>query len=84
VIGVETAHAIGGTHYINATGGEEFIFKDKFSELDMELGFIQSKLEPYNQNSKEFVIGLSILDVLFCNGKEKTLEMIKNYEIKWV
>ena len=50
----------------------------------MELGFIQPKLEPYNQNSKEFVIGLSILDVLFCNGKEKTLEMIKNYEIKWV
>lgn len=82
--GRETAHAIGGTHYINAPGGEEFIFKNKFSDLGMELGFIQPKLEPYNQNSKEFVIGLSILDVLFCNGKEKTLEMIKNYEIKWV
>jgi hypothetical protein len=82
--GRETAHSIGGTHYINAPGGEEFIFKNKFSDLGMELGFIQPKLEHYNQNSKEFVIGLSILDVLFCNGKEKTLEMIKKYEIKWV
>lgn len=82
--GRETAHAIGGTDYINAPGGEEFIFKDKFEELSMSLGFIQPKLTEYSQNSNNFVIGLSILDVLFCNGKDKTLQMIKNYDIKWV
>ena len=82
--GRETAYAIGGTHYINAPGGEEFIFKDGFSDLGMELGFIQPKLTQYDQKSNDFVIGLSILDVLLCNGKDKTLEMIKNYNIKWV
>ena len=82
--GRETANAIGGTHYINAPGGEEFILKDGFEKLNMKLGFIQPKLTSYNQNSEKFVIGLSILDALFCNGKDKTLEMIKNYTIKWM
>jgi 2-polyprenyl-3-methyl-5-hydroxy-6-metoxy-1,4-benzoquinol methylase len=81
--GRETANAIGATHYINAPGGEEFIFSDKFEEMGMKLGFIQPNLKKYEQNSKEFVIGLSILDVLFCNGKEKTLEMVKDYNVKW-
>jgi phospholipid N-methyltransferase len=81
--GRETANAIGGTHYINAPGGEEFIFNDKFEEMGMKLGFIQPNLKKYEQKSDEFVIGLSILDVLFCNGKEKTLEMVKDYSVKW-
>ena len=53
---------------IKAPTKEEFVkwFNNKFEEIGMKLGFIQPNLKKYEQNSREFVIGLSILDVLFC------------------
>lgn len=77
------AKEIGATHYINSPGGESFILPEKFTELDMKLGFIQPQLRQYDQLTKVFLPGLSIIDVLLFNGIEKTAEMISEYEIKW-
>ncbi len=77
------SNEIGATEYINSPGGESFIFPEKFSELNMKLGFIQPKLDPYHQGNLEFVAGLSICDVLLFNGFEKTSEMVSNYIIQW-
>ena len=77
------AKEIGATHYINSPGGESFILPEKFTEIDIKLGFIQPQLRQYNQLTKAFLPGLSIIDVLLFNGIEKTAEMISEYEIKW-
>lgn len=77
------AKEIKASHYINSPGGESFIFPEKFSEIDMKLGFIQPTLKPYNQSHSAFVSGLSIIDVLLFNGIEETAEMVSQYEIKW-
>ncbi len=77
------AHEIGATHYINSPGGESFIFPEKFSELNIKLGFIQPQLRQYNQLTKTFLPGLSIIDVLLFNGLEETSAMISEYNIEW-
>ena len=77
------AHELKASHYINSPGGESFIFPEPFTEIDMKLGFIQPNLKEYNQTTKSFIPGLSILDVLLFNGFEQTAELIKDYSIKW-
>src|SRR5690606_29828465 len=81
--GREVAKSLKASHYINSPGGESFIFPEAFESNKIKLGFLQPKLTPYNQQNKQFVPGLSIIDVLLFNGKEHTFEMIKNYQIKW-
>ena len=78
------AQELGAFSYINAPGGESFIFPESFSEVGMKLGFIQPRIAEYNQKSKCFVPGLSIIDLLMFNGFEGALSLIKNYEVKWV
>ena len=68
--------------YINAPGGESFILETTFN--NMKLGFIQPKLNPYNQLSNKWVSGLSILDVLFNIGLENTRNELNKYKIKFV
>lgn len=77
------AKEIGATHYINSPGGESFIFPEKFTDIDMKLGFIQPELKSYDQNNNQFIPGLSIIDVLLFNGIQETANQISNYEIKW-
>lgn len=77
------AKELKATHYVNSPGGESFIFPEKFSQIDMKLGFIQPKLTNYYQGNASFVSGLSIIDVLLFNGIEDTAELISKYDIKW-
>lgn len=81
--GREVSKAVGASSYINSPGGETFIFPEGFTECNIKLGFIQPKLEEYDQGESSFVPGLSILDVLLFNGREKAIEMVRNYTVKW-
>lgn len=81
--GFEVARAVKTTHYINSPGGESFIFPEKFESNGIKLGFIQPELKPYDQGNENFVPGLSIIDVLLFNGKEKTSNMLGQYKVKW-
>ncbi|MBR9859432.1 WbqC family protein [bacterium] len=80
---LEVSKVVGASHYINAPGGEEFILPQGFTEANLKLGFIQVDLQEYKQVGPTFIPGLSILDVLLCNGREATAEMVKSYSIKW-
>ena len=71
------------SHYINAPGGESFIFPEAFEANGIKLGFIQPELKSYDQNNHEFIPGLSVIDVLMFNGKEKIKDLIKKYKVKW-
>lgn len=81
--GREVAHKVNASEYVNSPGGEGFIFPDKFSSLGIKLGFIQPNLSEYWQGTTSFTPGLSIIDVLLFNGRERTAEMVSQYSIKW-
>lgn len=82
--GLHTCQARGASTYINAPGGETFYPKEAFKKAGVKLGFIQHKLSSYRQRNKEFIPGLSIIDVLMFNGVDKTSELINDYSVKWV
>lgn len=69
--------------YINSSGGEIFFPKEKFAQTNVKLGFIHNHLEKYDQRNDKFIPGLSILDVLMFNSREKTRELVESYSIKW-
>ena len=68
-------------NYINPIGGIELYDRSLFKLNGIELKFIKSNILEYNQYKFDFVPWLSILDVLFFNGKAKTKLMLKEYQL---
>ncbi len=68
-------------HYINAIGGQSLYQHQDFSDAGVKLSFLQPTIQTYSQFGSDFIAGLSILDVLMFNGKEKTAGMINNYKL---
>ena len=68
---------VGGKSYLSGTGGKKYQNEKKF--YDNRINLIYSSYEPvkYEQNTSTFFEGLSILDMLFNLGIEKSTEMIK-------
>jgi hypothetical protein len=64
------------TEYYNLPGGRELYSAQEFAEQNVALHFIQPKLEPYLQFTEQFQPGLSIVDVLMFNDRERVREMI--------
>jgi hypothetical protein len=81
--GLNFCKAFGGDIYINAPGGVELYSVDDYNDVGIKLGFIQHELTRYSQNTKNFIPGLSIIDVLMFNGFEKTSHLINDYWIDW-
>jgi hypothetical protein len=67
--------------YINASGGRDLYSADEFRTNGIHLKFIDSNLPNYWQFSREFVSGLSILDVLMFNSKETVKEFLNRYQL---
>jgi len=68
-------------HYINSPGGKELYDKKYFDKQGIKLSFIESKIAPYTQLSKEFVPYLSMIDILMNCSKEEIIKMLSNYEL---
>lgn len=71
----------GCEHYINSPGGKELYQKEYFDKQGIKLSFIESKITPYTQLSKEFVPYLSMIDILMNCSKEEIIKMLSNYEL---
>ena len=67
--------------YINPYSGYEIFDKQEFESKNIKLTFIKPILNPYVQRKGRFIPGLSIIDVLMWNGREKTVEMLNDYEL---
>ena len=67
--------------YTNLIGGKAIFGKQKFEKENIKLEFLNINIEPYNQGGKNFEHGLSIIDVLMFNSKERVNEFLDNYEI---
>ncbi len=69
------------TQYINPIGGIEIYTKELFENTGIELNFIKTNFIEYKQFKNEFIPGLSIIDVLMFNSKEKTKEMLVHFKL---
>jgi hypothetical protein len=54
--------------YINLPGGRELYQSEQFEQHGILLKFIDPKLTSYNQFKREFMSGLSIIDILMFNN----------------
>jgi WbqC-like protein family len=65
--------------YINPHGGYKIFNEKKYNDNGIDIRFIKSKLTPYKQSIRtEFHAGLSIIDVLMFNEKEKVNKLLIN------
>lgn len=78
---LEIARALGASEYVNPPGGKEIFEREKFRASDIDLKFLTGVPAEYDQGRKEFIPGLSILDVMMFNSKEKIREMLTSFEL---
>lgn len=67
--------------YINPSGGRELYNKRYFKQHGIDLHFIENSIQPYPQFNKEFIGGLSIIDVLMFNSKEEIKKKLNQYKL---
>lgn len=72
---------LGATHYINPSGGKGLYNKSYFKKNGIELCFMENNLKAYKQFNKDFINGLSIIDVLMFNDKGKVLNLLQNFQL---
>lgn len=67
--------------FVNAIGGRELYSKEIFEQNKINLRFLETKSYDYKQFNESFTPHLSIIDVLMHNGKDRTRELINNYNL---
>ena len=78
---LEISDTLQADEYVNPYGGFSIYNENEFSARKIELRFLKSRLTPYIQRRKGFVSGLSIVDVMMWNDKEKITEILQDYQI---
>jgi hypothetical protein len=78
---LEVCKAVGATEYINLPGGRGLYEKQIFKLNNIGLSFIEPNLVRYKQFIGDFVPGLSIIDVMMFNDKNKLNNLIQEYRI---
>lgn len=68
--------------YINPPGGENFFDRRKYESENIELQFLELKLQQYDQKRRYFESGLSIIDVMMFNSPQKIRDMLNKVEYK--
>ena len=68
--------------YLNAPGGKALYNRVDFDREQIVLAFLHPQLNPYPQPSKDFVPGLSILDVLMHCSPERARSMLEQYTVE--
>lgn len=73
----------GATQYLNASGGMALYNGEDFRRAGIELFFLKPRLHPYPQlnKSKEFVPGLSIIDLLMNNSPTEARQLLQHYTL---
>lgn len=68
--------ALGGTEYINPTGGVDIFKREQFNLAGITLSFMGNNLRPYVQRRGIFEAGLSIIDVMMFNSPSEIRELV--------
>ncbi|MCC6383987.1 MAG: WbqC family protein [Bacteroidia bacterium] len=67
--------------YLNSIGGVQLYSRADFARHGIELSFLKTNDISYKQFDNNFVTGLSIIDVLMFNKKEKVKTMLNEYDL---
>ncbi len=71
----------GVKEYWNPEGGITFFDKEKYKRNGIDVKFLKYNLTPYNQKTKTFESGLSIIDLLMFNSINDVNTLIDGYTI---
>ena len=77
---LEICKKLNATHYINAIGGQGLYDKAVFEAEGIQLNFLKTELQEYQQFKNEFVPYLSIIDILMFNSQAEIKQMLCAYE----
>lgn len=66
----------GGSSYLCGNGAGGYQEDSSFASSDLQLIYQEFRHPVYKQMHKDFIEGLSIIDALFCTGREQTKEML--------
>ncbi len=78
---LEICKLLGADVYYNAIGGKELYYQDEFEQNGIDLHFVQPNIQSYQQYGKEFISGLSMIDVMMFNSIEEINKMLKNFQL---
>ncbi|MGK4360943.1 WbqC family protein [Ectopseudomonas chengduensis] len=71
-----------GAHtYHNASGGQMLYDGQRFAARGVRLRFLRNRFAEYGQSGGAFVPGLSIIDVLMHNERERVCEMLLDFDL---
>lgn len=79
---IEICKKLHGNKYINPIGGVDLYSKEDFESEGISLEFIRADLVEYKQFNNMFVPGLSIIDVIMFNSKDRVKEMLEQYSLE--
>ena len=75
---IQTSSLTHADTYHNLIGGVSLYDRDSFQREGITLKFVRSELNPYPQQSAEFVPGLSIIDIIMNNSCETAHRMLSD------
>jgi len=77
---VNLCKEVNADKYLSGNGAKSYLKEDIFIQNKIEVNYQNYYPHPYKQHSNEFISGLSIIDVLFNCGYDKTEKLIKSPE----
>lgn len=77
----EVCHRLNADTYYNAIGGQSLYTAEEFAKQGIKLGFLKTGDIRYRQFGRDFIPGLSILDVIMFNSRDAIAEMLNQYTI---
>ena len=81
---IQICEILGADTYYNAVGGKNLYDQEEFRQHGITLNFVDSLPQVYSQlHTREFVSGLSMIDVLMNNTKDKVNSLLESYQIKY-
>ena len=81
---IQICEILGADTYYNAVGGKNLYDQEEFRELGITLNFVDSLPQVYSQlHTREFVSGLSMVDVLMNNTKDEVNRLLDSFQLRF-
>ena len=81
---IQICEILGADTYYNAVGGKNLYDQEEFREHGITLNFVQSLPQGYSElNTRQFVSGLSMVDVLMNNTKDEVNLLLDSFQLRF-
>ena len=81
---IQICEILGADTYYNAVGGKNLYDQEEFREHGITLNFVDSLPQVYSQlHTREFVSGLSMVDVLMNNTKDEVNRLLDYFQLRF-